>query len=158
MHESNVVYNNLALEHILVGDAIFTEGSRSQITLIDFSKAREIVDIDGNAIKSDGVIYRDPTAMVKSFQKKSDIEALEKLMHELEVKVDLGVVDIVDYATPDYSFIKQILKERLSKEDVNFGKDFVWNDPQSKDLVENVIVNSSPKIKEDIDKQIQLSQ
>ena len=54
--------------------------------------------------------------MIKSFQKRSDIEALQKLMHELGIDIDLGAEGIEEYNTPDYYSIKLILKDRLSKE------------------------------------------
>lgn len=43
-------------------------------------------------------------------------------MHELEVKVDLRVQELIDYDTPDYKLIKDILMDRLSLEKVIPGK------------------------------------
>ena len=67
MHESGIVYNNLKIHHILIGDGYFAQGSRDKITLVDFSRATEILDKDGVIIKNDGSIYKDPTEMLKSF-------------------------------------------------------------------------------------------
>ena len=47
MHQSGVVYNNLKMEHILIGDSQFSEDSREQIKLIDFSLAKKILDDQG---------------------------------------------------------------------------------------------------------------
>ena len=94
MHEQGVVYNNLSLGHVLIGDFEFSKETRTMIKLIDFSKARIIKSEDGKPIKNDGVIYKDETEMVASFQKKSDIQSLERLMQELGLEIDLQVCDI----------------------------------------------------------------
>lgn len=67
MHDSNVVYNNLALEHVLVGDGTFSQGSRSRIMLVDFSKAKAIVDSEGIPVEHDGVILKDKVKMYAPF-------------------------------------------------------------------------------------------
>ena len=82
------------------------------IKLIDFSKARIIKTEDGKHIKNDGVIYEDETEMIASFQKRSDIQSLEKLMQELGLEIDLKACDVSGYETPDYDSIKKLLKER----------------------------------------------
>ena len=76
MHESGVVYNNLKSEHILIGDSQFSQKSRDQIILVDFSKAKEILDENGKTIKNDGNIYKDQEKMDRLYQKRTDILAL----------------------------------------------------------------------------------
>ena len=44
--------------------------------------------------------------MLKLYQKKTDIEGLEKLMLQLGVEIDLKSQNIEEYDTPDYKAIK----------------------------------------------------
>ena len=81
------------------------------IKLVDFSKARIIKTEDGKPIKNDGVIYEDETEMIASFQKRSDIQSLEKIMQKLGLEIDLKACDISGYDTPDYDNIKKLMKE-----------------------------------------------
>ena len=67
LHESGVVFNNLSTDHILIGDGDFTPGTRTLITLVDFSKAKFIISKDGQPIKDDGKIYKDQSKIKKLY-------------------------------------------------------------------------------------------
>jgi hypothetical protein len=58
---------------------------------------------------------------------KSDLQALEKMMHQLGVEIDLRVQGLWDYEAPDYKFILDILMDRLSSETEIPGKEFIWS-------------------------------
>jgi hypothetical protein len=44
MHESGVVFNNLTIDHVLVGDDQFLLESRNQIQIVNYNKAKKIID------------------------------------------------------------------------------------------------------------------
>ena len=67
MHDSGVVFNNLSPYHILIGDGNFTPGTRTLITLVDFSRAKFIISKEGKPIKDDGNIYKDDSKMLKLY-------------------------------------------------------------------------------------------
>ena len=51
--------------------------------------------------------------MYSFYQKRSDIIGLQKLMHELNLSIDIGADDLIGYETPDYEAIKHILEDNL---------------------------------------------
>ena len=82
---------------------MFSPESRSEIALIDFSNAREYRDSDGNIIRSDGGIYKNPEKIQRLYQRSTDIEDLQELIASLGVVVNIKVMM---EETPDYMTIK----------------------------------------------------
>ena len=60
MHDSGVVFNNLTLDHVLVGDEQFSPDSRSQIKIVNYCKSKLIIGEGGKVIKNDGEFYKEP--------------------------------------------------------------------------------------------------
>ena len=77
-------------------------------------------------IKNDGEFYKEPirSRIEATYQKRSDILALEKLMLELGVEIDLNINSLVAYDTPNYEMIKTLINEKMEKG--SNQNDYVW--------------------------------
>ena len=129
MHDSGVVFNNLTIDHVLVGDEQFSPDSRSQIKIVNYCKAKLIIGEGGKVIRNDGEFYKEPirSQIEATYQKRSDIMDLQKLMLELGVDIDLQVKSLQPYDTPNYEMIKTILNEKMQED--NNQNDYVWSIP-----------------------------